>query len=146
MMTWLKCAVSAVLILGVTACGPDLSGSSSQRDGGSSLNAGGATGATSGLFSCETVANGMRMSCTDYQWAGGAYSTASWSSACSAALGRAGTGCSRSSSAGGCRITTPANGVTITTTTWFFPDAYPPGTNLSQAVRMACTTGTVVSP
>ena len=141
----MRALLSVVVFFGIVGCGPDLPQNSGSADSGAGRTAS-TGGPSAGTFSCQQAVNGKRLSCTDYQWTGGAYSTASWSSACTASMGQVGSGCLRSGSAGGCRMTTTANPVTITTTTWFFPEAYPPGTDLAQAVRSGCPTGQVLSP
>lgn len=146
----MRVVMSVVVFFAVMACGPDLSQRTGSSGSGSSSapgsSPGSASGPTSGAFSCLQVANGKRVSCADYQWTGGVYSTASWAAACSSASGQAGSACSRSGAAGGCRLTTISDGLTFTTTTWIYTDAYPSGTDVAQAVRASCPTGTILSP
>ena len=143
MMTTFALAVLVVLC----GCGGD-SGNSGTGGGTGGAgtgggNGGGNGGATSGVFSCDTQIATVH-NCADYSWTGGVYTTSTWQSACTGSGGTGGTGCSHSNAVGGCKVTSSAGAVSISTTTWY----YSGGGTTSGTVSQACSIagGTVVNP
>jgi hypothetical protein len=99
-----------------------------------------------GSLSCQTRIS-TSLSCTDYEWRG-SLDRSTLSAACQANGGSVVSSCSRTGSFGGCRTTTTASGTTTTVTSWFYEESfrYLSSTERQNALRSACTSGTVVSP
>jgi hypothetical protein len=92
----------------------------------------------------KSPVTGEQTSCAAIEWVGA--SPASTSASCHPALGTSVSACP-SGAVKGCQIKVNSDTGTVTTTTWYYPAFFPPNSgSADEAVRRACTSGTVLSP